>query len=456
MSNNSLHTKYFNKANNFVYSHKKYSSNSYINPVNLGRYYYKTISEYDLKAQKNMTIYKEMKEESKEFMKSYLLIQKNKEKLNAEIKDNKLKSPFLDLINQYSQKGYKIPDLTLKKNLFSPSMILADENKMKDYFKSNKISKKEKKEFSYVKKLDNCVHKTQQKLEKFKSNNERDVGNEQSETNNSLFDSMNETKSILKDHNSNSHLFKLSQHCGTIEDENLDLEKYNKSIESCIQSFDDDTMGMIKKYIKNEMSKKYFPNSTKSRGSKFKLNNAFINATMQNDSLIKLNKKSSDKHVVQKKKNPLTRGKSNVIAYSLFKKAQNNNVELPKKINRSKKSIIKIELPESFDQYLTTSTKENESGIPHQALPGIDANHKTSYNFDIESDPSDFFNVIRKTKRKVLSYNFENVKKMILNQSLGKNATEGKNIVNKILNLDNQIANLDKNLLKSLEESKKN
>ena len=45
---------------------------------------------------------------------------------------------------------------------------------------------------------------------------------------------------------------------------------------------------------------------------------------------------------------------------------------------------------------------------------------------------------------------------MILNQSLGKNATEGKNIVNKILNLDNQIANLDKNLLKSLEESKKN
>ena len=62
MSNNSLNTKYFNKANNFVYSHKKYSSNSYINPVNLGRYYYKTISEYDLKAQKNMTIYKEMKE----------------------------------------------------------------------------------------------------------------------------------------------------------------------------------------------------------------------------------------------------------------------------------------------------------------------------------------------------------------------------------------------------------
>lgn len=451
MNNNSLHSKYFNKANNFVYSHKKYSSNSYINPVNLGRYYYKTISEYDSKAQKNMTIYKEMKEESKEFMKSYLLIQKNKEKLNAEIKDNKLKSPFLDLINQYSQKGYKIPDLTLKKNLFSPSMILADENKMKDYFKSNKISKKEKKEFSYVQKLDNCVHKTQQKLEKIKTK-EGNVGNEQNETNNSLFDSMDETKSIVKDRNSNSRLFKLSQHCGTIEDENIDLEKYNKSIEDCIESFDINTMKKPKGWIKNETSKKYFPNSTKSRGSKFKLNNALINPTMQNDSLIKLNKKSSDKIVSQKKKNPLTRGKSNVINYSLFKKEHNNDTELPRKINRSKKSIIKIELPESSEQYLTTSTKENESST----LPGIDTNHKTSYNFDIESDPSDFFNVIRKTKRKVLSYNFENVKKMILNQSLGKNATEGKKIVNKILNLDHQIANLDKNLLKSLEESKKN
>ena len=47
-----------------------------------------------------------------------MLIQKKKEKLKAEIKDSKLTSPFLDLINQYTQRGYKIPDLSTKKNIF--------------------------------------------------------------------------------------------------------------------------------------------------------------------------------------------------------------------------------------------------------------------------------------------------------------------------------------------------
>ena len=118
-----------------------------------------------------MKWYHNLKEESREFLKSYMLIQKKKEKLKAEIKDSKLTSPFLDLINQYTQRGYKIPDLSVKKNLFSPSIILADGDRLKEYFKINKLSRKEKKELSYVNKVNTFVNKNQQKLDKIRGKN---------------------------------------------------------------------------------------------------------------------------------------------------------------------------------------------------------------------------------------------------------------------------------------------
>ena len=105
------------------------------------------------------------------------------EKQNAEIKDQKLVSPFLDLINRYTQRGYKIPDLSTKKNIFSPSLILSDEAKTKEYFKVNKLSKKEKKELSYINKVNRCVIKRKHNIDKQaeKDNDDINENNEEEE-----------------------------------------------------------------------------------------------------------------------------------------------------------------------------------------------------------------------------------------------------------------------------------
>ena len=48
-------------ASDFISARKTLSSNSFINPINIGRYYYQTITNYESKKNKNMKIYNEKK-----------------------------------------------------------------------------------------------------------------------------------------------------------------------------------------------------------------------------------------------------------------------------------------------------------------------------------------------------------------------------------------------------------
>ena len=43
-------------ASDFISSRKTLSSNSFINPINVGRYYYQTITEYESKKNSNMSL----------------------------------------------------------------------------------------------------------------------------------------------------------------------------------------------------------------------------------------------------------------------------------------------------------------------------------------------------------------------------------------------------------------
>ena len=49
---------------------------------------------------------------------------------------------FHELITQYKQKGYKIPDLSIKRNLFTPNPLLLDKNKLNNYYSFYKKKKR--------------------------------------------------------------------------------------------------------------------------------------------------------------------------------------------------------------------------------------------------------------------------------------------------------------------------
>ena len=48
-------------------------------------------------------------------------------------------SPFLDLINEYTDKGYKVSNIdNTEKNIFKPSILIEENNKYSQYFKIHK------------------------------------------------------------------------------------------------------------------------------------------------------------------------------------------------------------------------------------------------------------------------------------------------------------------------------
>ena len=437
LKSNLTRIKYRKDANNFVSSNEKVYSNSFVDPMSATKYYYKTIAAYNAKTKENMKWYHNLKEESREFLKSYMLIQKKKEKLKAEIKDSKLTSPFLDLINQYTQRGYKIPDLSVKKNLFSPSIILADGDRLKEYFKINKLSRKEKKELSYVNKVNTFVNKNQQKLDKIRGKNK-----EKEE-----IDDMSTIE--VEDTNQRKNSEKLSIKMHNIKIENEEMEKYNKELEECIDSYSSDTFGNFCNYLKGEIGNNIFPNSTKNRKSAIQFNSTFMNNFVPRNNSEPTNEE--DPTCRSLSKNTLRSRKSGAIAYSLFKK---DNTFINNKKTTRKTSLIKLDLTKDnmiHNKTLTNSTHENDSSSLYynQTLPSIRKEDQSP-----SGDPADFFKVIRNMKRKVLSYNFDNVRKMILNKSRARDSTQGRDTINKIIMLDNKIENLDKDLIKTLEVNK--
>ena len=150
-----IHEKYKAKALKYINSNRKYTNifnDIDINGVeedckNLFSNYNEFLTESNDK-------YNQLNGASTEFLNDYWEIKKRKEKNKEQIKDKKLMSPFLDLINEYTDKGYKVPDIdNTEKNIFKPSILIEKNNKFSEYFQIHKYSKKEKKEIHYLKKI---------------------------------------------------------------------------------------------------------------------------------------------------------------------------------------------------------------------------------------------------------------------------------------------------------------
>jgi hypothetical protein len=111
--------------------------------------------------------------ENNNFIESYANVQKLYPK-NTEEK-------FHDLITQYKQRGYKIPDLSIKRNLFTPNPLLLDKNKVNNYYSFYKKKKKtisllspnnKDKHLQFLKNEENLVEKELFKIRKKKRKDE--------------------------------------------------------------------------------------------------------------------------------------------------------------------------------------------------------------------------------------------------------------------------------------------
>lgn len=96
------------------------------------------VANYNQQFEGNLKKYRDKKEENDEFLRNYNLLKKMSDE-NASKKKGRSYGPelvFRDLIFSYKEKGYKIPDFSTEKNLFKPSGLLLEENKLISYFKT--------------------------------------------------------------------------------------------------------------------------------------------------------------------------------------------------------------------------------------------------------------------------------------------------------------------------------
>ena len=92
-----------------------------------------------------MSNVKELSTNNEEFYKHYHTIQSKSE--NQRIVKN-----FSDIIQQYKLRGYKIPDLSIKRNIFNQNPLLLPEGKVYEYYSC--LKKKDNKKLNFFKKFE--------------------------------------------------------------------------------------------------------------------------------------------------------------------------------------------------------------------------------------------------------------------------------------------------------------
>lgn len=103
--------------------------------------------------------HEELKEDTEQFKQFNKKIEKRKEEINKKqpLKVNTVEKTFAKLIHDYKQKGYSIPDLSPRKNLFKPSPLLLENSKITDYYRFFCKDKENDKNQHFVDKISEIV-----------------------------------------------------------------------------------------------------------------------------------------------------------------------------------------------------------------------------------------------------------------------------------------------------------
>ena len=446
--------KYKRKAHRYIHSNTKYSN--VLSDVNLNEIednIKQIFSNYNEFLDESNQTYNKLRGGSTDFLKGYAEIKKSKEIEQKQIKDKKLMSPFLDLINEYNEKGYKISSLeNMEKNIFKPSILIEENNKLNQYFKINKFSKKEKKEIHYLKKVKNCVKKEEEKImiQKKKKNLEQsDLISEYSER-------TIKKRDLSSDSLPQSQLSQITKRNMNITHGNLGLNfikleqqltKYNENIKTLIQNEEEER---IKNNSKINKESYPFPMTTKnikynkmnfrknnSNSEKTKTNNNNNNNNINNFSISQSIRNKSN--VDKTKKTIVVKSQKNVSSYLNFVNGTIRNVS-----RGNNKTNTQIDLPEVgvtklHSRNRTLSTTFN------------DPITKDSFMANSNGEIKDFLKVVTKTKNKIANYNFDRVKRIILSRNSNDYT---KKMINNIKKLDKKILHLDKDLIKAIEDNK--
>ena len=441
--------KYKRKAHRYIHSNSKYSnvlSDVDINGIedNIKQIF----SDYNEFLDESNQKYNKLRGSSTDFLKGYAEIKKSKEKEQEQIKDKKLISPFLDLINEYNEKGYKVSNIeNSERNIFKPSLLIEENSKLNQYFKINKFSKKEKKEIHYIKKVKNFVKKEEEKIMIQKKKRQL----EQNDLISEYSDITIKKKDLSSDSLPQSQISQLTKHNMNITHGNLSLNnfkleqqliKYNENIKNLIQNEEDER---IKNKINSNKEGYSFPMTTKNiKNHKitFRKNNNNNEQTKSNSNNTNFSLSQSIRNksnIDKKKKKIIIKSQKNVSSYLKF---VNGTIKNCSRVNN--KTNTQIDLPELGKAKLhsrnrTLSTTFNEPIT------------KDSFMLNSNGDIKDFLKVVTKTKNKIANYNFDRIKRIVLSRNSNDFT---KKMINKIKKLDKKILHLDKDLIKAIEENK--
>ena len=101
-----------------------------------------------------MINYNQLREENDRFLNKYKIAKtfKLKNKTVEGLPISSFQITFADLINKYNKKNYKVSDLSLKNNLFQPSPLLMENNKIVDYYRFGNLCEIYDKDLNFLNK----------------------------------------------------------------------------------------------------------------------------------------------------------------------------------------------------------------------------------------------------------------------------------------------------------------
>jgi hypothetical protein len=493
------------QASTFISSQPKYTNTmSGIDTSHIIHQIKRNFSSYDEHSKESFQTYNNINKETSNFITSYKLILSKKEKQTEKIKDPKLRSPFTDLINQYEIKGYSIPDLSVNKNLFNPSILLNEPKKVAEFLMKVKNMKnlKETKDFNFIRKLNVIVKCKEEKFKKMNNDKKyavfkKALGVLSSPLSKAIKTNINSNNVMRNKYNTmykgrKRVMLRVSGNNSKqstltpidVEDEINKLKVYNKSIENCLETINSyDNVINQKRSIKNmklnHHNKIISPHTTTHKNASQHVI-AFTNNTHKPFTPNhKHNNYITFKNTHINKQN---KGNDNITHKNNYNYHHQRTTAYSQLYKHSRSKQIQSLSSSALQSYCSNNNNNNNSlnqnttvngdnvGVPrlisrnklslnvantNETEPNDIVMHNrynSEINTDTYTDPSDFFRIIQKTKQKIQTYNADRLKAIALDCKESK--FKGKELVNKITTLDNKIINLDKTFIKAVEYSK--
>ena len=434
------------KWNNYLFTQLIFTQNQIKKNKKLSREYirernYKSFNKKSLNPMDSFEILKKeenvLANENKLFFDLYTKTKK--------LYPTKIDETFKDLISQYNNNNYKIPDLSDKKNLFNQNPLLLEGSNLQRYYKGMNILNKtnneirRKKHINFIKKemfmLENIAYSRSNKhygkdlelVEKYKNINSYKIDKKKKPEINyfhidNVWDKIEAEKTRIKKEKINKKRLKLIKLTKNQKNLKMDLavENSNKNENSSIKNIDNDKLNSIRTLTS------YKNNFSNTINNSIKDYNSKDNITSKNSINISTDYKNSSNRNFQAYNTVKTNKSfdpSKKIKYRLLRDEEKN--KLLKEIEEIKSAINNKDLMASELKINEYKNKKNNQKSQHKTVNISNVFNKLLRNFKIRD----------KSKNKSFKYNYELKGPMFLHL-FGQRAIK-QSIIKKLIKEDN-------------------